>query len=318
MSVQEDILTQIKAYETIIIHRHQRPDPDAVGSQVGLAELLRASFPDKKIYQVGGPTEGLDYLAEMQEIDEITYQGALVIVTDTANAPRISDDRFDLGAKLIKIDHHPNDEPYGDLMWVQDEASSCSEIIADFWQLFPEELYMTKEAARLLYAGIVGDTGRFLYPSSSSHTLRIAADLIDFGFDYASLNRQIEQISSNVARLSGYVYQNLQMDQTGAARVTFDTEMLKEFGVSDAQTSGVVPLPGAIEGVLAWAVFVQQPEGYYRVRMRSKGPAINEIAKRYHGGGHALASGANVKDLDQAQELYEEIQKVCKNYMTNN
>jgi len=314
MSVQEDILAQIKDYGTIIIHRHQRPDPDAIGSQVGLAELLRASFPNKQIYQVGGPTEGLDYLAEMQKIDEAAYQEALVIVTDTANAPRISDDRYNLGAKLIKIDHHPNDEPYGDFIWVQDEASSCSEIIADFWQLFPDELRMTKEAARLLYAGIVGDTGRFLYPSTSSHTLRIAADLIDYGFDYAGLNRQIEQISKNVARLSGYVYQNLQVDESGAARVTFDNEMLAEFGVSDAQTSGVVPLPGMIEGVLAWAIFVQQPEGYYRVRMRSKGPAINEIAKRYHGGGHALASGANVKDLEQAQELYEEVKELCKNY----
>ncbi|MDN6113432.1 MAG: bifunctional oligoribonuclease/PAP phosphatase NrnA, partial [Tetragenococcus halophilus] len=216
--------------------------------------------------------------------------------------------------KLIKIDHHPNDEPYGDLMWVQDNASSCSEIIADFWEMFKEELHMTKDAARLLYAGIVGDTGRFLYPASSSHTLRIAADLIDFGFDYAGLNRRIEEISSNVARLSGYVYQNLQMDKTGAARVTFSTEMLDEFGVSDAQTSGVVPLPGAIEGVLAWAIFVQQKEGYYRVRMRSKGPAINEIAKRYHGGGHALASGANVADLEQAQKLYEELQKACLDF----
>ncbi|MDN6639627.1 MAG: bifunctional oligoribonuclease/PAP phosphatase NrnA [Tetragenococcus sp.] len=314
MSVQADILAEIKAYETIIIHRHQRPDPDAIGSQVGLAELLRASFPEKKVYQVGGPAEGLDYLAQMQEIPDSTYQGALVIVTDTANAPRISDDRFHLGDKLIKIDHHPNEEPYGDFMWVQDQASSCSEIIADFWQLFPEELHMTKNAARLLYAGIVGDTGRFLYPSSSSHTLRMAADLIDFEFDYSGLNRQIEQISSNVARLSGYVYQNLEMDESGAARVTFSTEMLKEFGVSDAQTSGVVPLPGAIEGVLAWAIFVQQPEGYYRVRMRSKGPAINEIAKRYHGGGHALASGANASDLAEAQKLYEELQKVCSDF----
>ncbi|GMA06892.1 oligoribonuclease [Tetragenococcus halophilus subsp. flandriensis] len=317
MSAQEDILAEIKAFDTIIIHRHQRPDPDALGSQVGLAELLRASFPAKNIYQVGGPSEGLEYLADMQTIDDATYQNALVIVTDTANAPRISDDRYNLGAKLIKIDHHPNDEPYGDLMWVEDKASSCSEIIADFWKMFQEELHMTKDAARLLYAGIVGDTGRFLYPASSSHTLRIAADLIDFGFDYAGLNRQIEQISSNVARLSGYVYQNLQMDETGAARVTFSTEMLDEFGVSDAQTSGVVPLPGAIEGVLAWAIFVQQKEGYYRVRMRSKGPAINEIAKRYNGGGHALASGANVADLAQAQELYEELQKVCLDFTKN-
>src|SRR5699024_7840147 len=140
----------------------------------------------------------------MQEIDDTLYRHALVIVTDTANAPRVSDERYALGEKIIKIDHHPNDEPYGDLLWVNDQASSCSEIIADFWQLFPDELKMTQNAARLLYAGIVGDTGRFLYPSTSAHTLQIAAALIEFGFDHAGLNRRIEQVSKNVARLSGY------------------------------------------------------------------------------------------------------------------
>ena len=111
MRIENQILATIKAYETIIIHRHQRPDPDALGSQVGLAEIIRASFPDKFVYQVGGPIDGLDFLATMQPITDETYEGALVIVTDTANTPRISDDRYLLGDKLIKIDHHPNDEP---------------------------------------------------------------------------------------------------------------------------------------------------------------------------------------------------------------
>lgn len=101
----------------------------------------------------------------MDVITDDVYRGALVIVTDTANAPRISDARFSLGDQLIKIDHHPNDEPYGDLVWVNTNASSCSEIIVDFWQQHLAELTMTDNAARLLYAGIVGDTGRFLYPS---------------------------------------------------------------------------------------------------------------------------------------------------------
>lgn len=161
MDVVKEIMAAVKQYETIIIHRHQRPDPDAIGSQVGLAELLRASFPEKNIYQVGGPVEGLEFLAEMDVITDDVYRGALVIVTDTANAPRISDARFSLGDQLIKIDHHPNDEPYGDLVWVNTNASSCSEIIVDFWQQHLAELTMTDNAARLLYAGIVGDTGRF-------------------------------------------------------------------------------------------------------------------------------------------------------------
>lgn len=314
MKVQEEILATIKAFDRIIIHRHQRPDPDALGSQVGLAEILRASFPKKEIYQVGGPVEGLDYLALMQTIPDDLYKGALVIVTDTANAPRVSDQRYDQGAKLIKIDHHPNDEPYGELVWVNTKASSCSEMIVSFWQMFQNELTMTQEAARLLYAGIVGDTGRFLYPATTATTLRLAAELLDYGFDAAKINRQLDQVSRSVARLSGYVYENIEIDEIGAGKVILSQELQQRFGVVDSETSAVVSLPGKIDEVLAWAIFVEQPEGYYRVRMRSKGPVINEIAKRHHGGGHPLASGANAKDLEEVALIYQEIQAAIKEF----
>ena len=312
MKVQEEILATIKAFDRIIIHRHQRPDPDALGSQVGLAEILRASFPEKEIYQVGGPVEGLDYLALMQTIPDDLYKGALVIVTDTANAPRVSDQRYDQGAKLIKIDHHPNDEPYGELVWVNTKASSCSEMIVSFWQMFQNELTMTQEAARLLYAGIVGDTGRFLYPATTATTLRLAAELLDYGFDAPKINRQLDQVSRSVARLSGYVYENIEIDEIGAGKVILSQDLQQRFGVVDSETSAVVSLPGKIDEVMAWAIFVEQPEGYYRVRMRSKGPVINEIAKRHHGGGHPLASGANAKDLEEVALIYQEIQAAIK------
>ncbi|MFB8622948.1 DHH family phosphoesterase [Enterococcus casseliflavus] len=314
MKVQEEILATIKTFDRIIIHRHQRPDPDALGSQVGMAEILRASFPKKEIYQVGGPVEGLDYLALMQTIPDDLYKGALVIVTDTANAPRVSDQRYDQGAKLIKIDHHPNDEPYGELVWVNTKASSCSEMIVSFWQMFQNELTMTQEAARLLYAGIVGDTGRFLYPATTATTLRLAAELLDYGFDAPKINRQLDQVSRSVARLSGYVYENIEIDEIGAGKVILSQELQQRFGVVDSETSAVVSLPGKIDEVMAWAIFVEQPEGYYRVRMRSKGPVINEIAKRHHGGGHPLASGANAKDLEEVAVIYQEIQAAIKEF----
>lgn len=318
MNIQLEIIETIETYSKIIIHRHMRPDPDALGSQVGLAELLRASYPDKEIYQVGGPVEGLAFLAEMQEVSDDMYQGALVIVTDTANAPRVSDQRFSIGQKVIKIDHHPNDEPYGDLVWVDTNASSCSEMIAAFWQLFPNRLQMTSNAARLLYGGIVGDTGRFLYPATSSTTLSLAAKLRTFNFDASKLNRQISQMPLKVARLSGYVYEQIDADKNGAAKVIFSKELMAQYGVSDSETASVVSLPGNIEEILAWAIFVQQPDGSYRVRLRSKGPIINELAKQHRGGGHPLASGANAADLAEVQEIYQEIQALCQSYMAEN
>ncbi|MDT2650618.1 bifunctional oligoribonuclease/PAP phosphatase NrnA [Enterococcus hirae] len=314
MTVQSEILAEIKTYDRIIIHRHQRPDPDALGSQVGLAKILRATFPQKEIYQVGETVEGLRFLAEMQIVDDQVYEGALVIVTDTANAPRISDDRFKLGEKLIKIDHHPNDEPYGDLVWVDTKASSCSEMITEFALMFPNELTLNTSAARLLYAGIVGDTGRFLYPATTARTLEIAADLRRYPFDASALNREIEQMPMKVAKLSGYLYQNIQVDENGAGKVILSQELLSQYGIDDSETAAVVSLPGVIDEVLAWGIFVQQPEGYYRVRLRSKGPIINELAKKHHGGGHPLASGASAKDLAEVAEIYDEIKEICHAY----
>ena len=314
MTVQQEIVDTIKKYDKIIIHRHLRPDPDALGSQVGLAELLRESFPEKEIRQVGETIEGLRFLAEMQEVEDVFYQGALVIVTDTANSPRISDQRYQLAEKLIKIDHHPNDDPYGDLVWVNTKASSCSEMIAEFALMFPESLKMNVKAARLLYAGIVGDTGRFLYPSTTSRTLEIASILRNYPFDASALNREIEQMPMKVAKLSGYLYQNIQVDENGAGRIILPQEILDKYGIDDSETASIVSLPGVIDEVLAWGIFVQQPSGHYRVRLRSKGPIINELAKRHHGGGHPLASGANAKDLAEVEEIYKEIQDICQSY----
>ncbi|AQP53497.1 DHH family phosphoesterase [Vagococcus penaei] len=314
MQITKDILEKIKTYQTIMIHRHQSPDPDALGSQGGLATILRATFPEKNIYCIGGPVNDLDYLITMDSVSDDLYQNALVITTDTANAPRISGDQYNLGKELIKIDHHPNDEPYGDLAWVNTKASSTSEMIYDFYHEHQTELQMTDEAARLLYAGIVGDTGRFLYPATTSHTLWVASNLLTYNFDAASLNRTMDEISLKVARMTGYVTENLVIDENGAAMILLTQEILDEFDMVDSETPALISVPGKIQGVRAWGIFVAQPEGFYRVRLRSKGPVINEIAKRHNGGGHVLASGANAKDLAEVEEIYQEIQAVVREF----
>ncbi|HCM89209.1 MULTISPECIES: bifunctional oligoribonuclease/PAP phosphatase NrnA [Vagococcus] len=312
MEITKKIIDKIKAYEKIMIHRHQSPDPDALGSQGGLAEILRASFPEKEIYVVGGPVNDLSYLITMDDVSDEMYQGALVISTDTANAPRISGEQYKLGDYLIKIDHHPNDEPYGDLSWISTEASSTSEMIYDFFSYHQDELKMTDEAARLLYAGIVGDTGRFMYPATTSHTLLVASKLREYPFDASKLNRQIDEISVKIARLSGYVTENIQVDENGAAMVLLTQEILDKFDVVDSETPAIISVPGRIKDIQAWGIFVAQPEGTYRVRLRSKGPIINTIAKRHDGGGHPLASGANAQNLDEVKVIYEEIQAAVK------
>lgn len=308
MQIYHDILKKIKEYDTIIIHRHMRPDPDALGSQVGLKQLLQHNFPEKTVKAVGYDEPTLTWLATMDQVADSDYEGALVIVCDTANRPRIDDDRYNKGDFLIKIDHHPNDDVYGDLSWVDTTSSSASELITLF--AVENHLELNDYAAKLLYAGIVGDTGRFLYPATSQRTFQMASFLRGYDFDFAGLARQMDSVDFKIAKLQGYVYDHLEVDENGAARVILTQEVMKRFDVTDAETSAIVGAPGRIRGVESWGIFVEQADGHYRVRLRSKFHKINDIAKRHDGGGHPLASGANSYSLDENEQIYQELKEL--------
>ena len=311
MEICHQILEQIKKYDTIIIHRHMRADPDALGSQVGLKELLQYNFPDKKIKVVGYDLPTLTWLAKMDEIEDHEFEGALAIICDTANTARIDDKRYLNAETIIKIDHHPNDEEYGDLVWVDTTSSSASEMVA----IFAEEtnLKLSDQAAYLLSAGIIGDTGRFLFPATSARTLRIASQLREYDFDYAKLTRHMDTISYKIARLQGYIYDHLEVDENGAARVIRTKEILKKYDVTDAETAAIVGAPGRIDTVSLWGIFVEQADGHYRVRLRSKFVPINGVAKEHDGGGHPLASGANSYSLEENELIYQKLKNLLKN-----
>lgn len=301
----ETILKTIESYSTIIIHRHQNPDPDALGSQNGLKEILKTNFPDKEIYAVGYDEPSLAWMASMDQVEDSSYDQALVIVTDTANTPRIDDDRYPSGQFLIKIDHHPNDDSYGDLLYVDTTASSASEIITEF--ALTTGLKLSDEAARLLYAGIIGDTGRFLYPATSSKTLQLAAKLRAYDFDFGALGRQMDTFPFKMAKLQAYIYDQMEVSDNGVARVFLTQDTLQKFDVTEAESSALVGAPGRIDSIQSWAIFVQKEDGSYRVRLRSKTQPINEIAKRHEGGGHPLASGANSYSQEEHDQIFQEL-----------
>jgi phosphoesterase RecJ-like protein len=310
--MKEQILAAIEQYETIIVHRHVRPDPDAYGSQCGLTEMLKESFPSKKIYAVGEEDPSLQFLRRLDVIDDDTYNGALVIVCDTANDERICDRRYSLGDKLIKIDHHPNDDPYGDIVWVDTTASSCSELIYEFY-LFGKDkgLRINDQAARLLYAGIVGDTGRFLYPSTTDKTFAYAGELIHYNFSRTELYDHLYELDAHIVKLNGYILQNFELRENGVASVKLPKKLLGEFGAYPREASQLVGILGDVKGIKAWVFFIEE-EDQIRVRLRSKGPVINVVAKKFNGGGHPLASGASIYSWEDAELVINELSKVCE------
>lgn len=311
--MKKQIIETIEQYDKIIILRHVRPDPDAYGSQMGLQEIIMKNYPEKIVYAAGEHDDTLTYLATPDQIGRETYKDALVIVTDTGNTERIDGDAYTEGALLMKIDHHPDMDPYGDVKWVDTDASSTSEMIIDLFE-YGKEHYdweMTNSAARLLFAGIVGDTGRFMYPSTTVKTFQRASELLKYEFDRPQLFAGMYEVDRKVLHLQGYLYQNFKMDEYGAAYIKIDRNILNQFDVTPSEASQLVSSLGDVKGISAWAIMIEE-EDLIRVRLRSKETVINKLAAEYGGGGHPLAAGASVYSWEEADELISKLQQLCR------
>ncbi|MCI2254321.1 bifunctional oligoribonuclease/PAP phosphatase NrnA [Domibacillus sp. PGB-M46] len=307
--MKQQIIDKIKEYDTIILHRHVRPDPDAYGSQGGLAEIIRATFPEKNVYTVGAEEQTLSFMRRLDQIEDSVYENALVIVCDTANQARVCDQRFKLGKEVIKIDHHPNEDPYGDLLWVEEDAAACSQMIYELFKTSGGQLKINDEAARLLYAGIVSDTGRFLYPSTTIETMQCAGELMQYAFDRQELFNHLYEKDAHVLKLEGYILQHFVMDESGVAEVRLTKELLKQFRATQAETSLLVSILSGVKGIKAWVFFIEE-EDQIRVRFRSKGPVINGLAMKHGGGGHALAAGASVYSWEEADQVIADLKNL--------
>lgn len=310
--MKRQIIDTIEAYDQIIIHRHVRPDPDAYGSQIGLKELILHNYPHKKVYASGEHEPSLSYLGTQDKVTKEMYEGALVIITDTANTERIDGESYQEGALLMKIDHHPDADPYGDVKWVDTNASSTSEMITALFEYGQREKgwQLNDNGARLLFAGIVGDTGRFMYPSATVKTFERASQLIKYNFNREELFAGMYEVERKVLHLQGYMYQNYEMDENGAAYIKLDQETLALFNIEPSETSQLVGSLGEVKGIRAWTTFIEE-EDQIRVRLRSKGPIINGLAAEYGGGGHPLAAGATVHSWAEADELIGKLKQIC-------
>lgn len=307
----------LEDHQTVIIHRHVRPDPDAIGSQLGLAELIKQGDPNKRVLAAGSQSAGLSWLGEMDPVSREDYQDALVIVVDTANQERIDGKDYQQGAALVKIDHHLLVDDYGEVRLLQDEASSTAEIITYLALALKDHLPLNQKASQLLYAGIVGDTGRFQFSNTTSQTFEMVAELMKMGIDAVGVNRQMSEIDFATLQFEAYMVDQMQVHERGVASIRILLEDIQRFGLTDEDTNGITNLPGRVKGILSWVIFIEQASNSmkYRARIRSKGPAINQLAAQYQGGGHAMASGAKVQDEAEGLALIADLVKTNQAYL---
>ncbi len=302
-------MEKIEQFETVILHRHERPDPDALGSQLGFAHIMKECLPEKNVYVVGEEEPSLAFLGEMDTISDHEYKEAVVIVCDTANTERIDDKRYRQGKYLIKIDHHPDEEPYGDLNWVDPSFSSTSEMIVELVE--QAGLQLDSESALLLYAGIVGDTGRFRYSNTTADTLRRASLLVKQSFDQNTFYSNLHKKDLKITRLQGYVLQHFSVIENRVGVMRLTKEDLDRFQVTSTESSQLVNTFSDVEGLKVWVFFVED-EDKIRVRLRSKGPVINTIAAEHNGGGHPMAAGATAYSWQETEDIVRKLVTVSK------
>lgn len=316
----QQILDKIKAYDTIIISRHVRPDGDAIGSSRGLAGILRASFPDKKIYvQSDDSSQYLAFLGPDDEpIPDSVYSEALLIITDTANLDRVSNSKYNLAKEIIKIDHHINREPYGTIYWVEDWRSSASEMIAYFYKTFKKELKLDKETATYIYTGMVTDSGRFRYEATTGDTLRLAGMLLDLGVDIDTLYAHLYLEDYDQLKFQAYVLQNMKITPHGLVHLHVDKAMQEQFHLTTEQASEAISYLKYIKGCISQLAFIDMPDGSIRVRLRSRFMPINELAEKHNGGGHEFTCGATLYDVADIDVMLQEGDEMLAKYKSTN
>ena len=318
-SIKREILDKIKEYDSIVIGRHIRPDGDAIGSSRGLRRIIELTYPEKKVYLSN--TDTSDYLSflgsENPPVSNETIRSSLAILLDTATADRLSNPRLFNAAELIKIDHHIKCEDFKGIEWIEDYRSSVSEMIADFYETFRDELKLDATGARCIYTGIVTDSGRFSYSSTSPETLRLAALMLSFGFDIEELQAHLDLKEYSFYRFRTALFHRIKRTSSGLLWVYVDEEFQKKWKLTRENASESVSFLSGVKGSICWLAFIDNGDGTIRVRLRSRFMTVNELASRYHGGGHDRASGATCYSKEEMMSLVEEADKAVMEYKAN-
>ena len=306
--MNKEIFNVIKKYDKIMIFRHEFADPDALGSQFGLKELILDNFANKEVYALGANVKSLNGLLfpMMDECSDDIIKESLVIVLDTANTQRIDDKRYQIGKEIIKIDHHPSIEAYGKYNYIDESICATSFFIARF--AYALELKMSEVSATYLYAGLVGDTGRFLHNNTTARVFEMAAALIRSGARIKDVYDALYSRSIAEVKLTGYILENFKIVKPGLAYYLLEEADYLALGVTFDKAKEYVNTLADIEGIKIWvSATFNATTGFYHLSVRSKDITINDVAQRFGGGGHKHAAGIKTSSLERFNLILNEL-----------
>lgn len=311
----EKVKKLIEKYDTIIIHRHTRPDMDAIGSQVGLMHLIKANYPEKEVYVVGDENDFM-YQAKMDKINDSKYQNALAIIIDVAVSNLVSDDRYNLAKEILIIDHHRNDTDINcSYFYQKSDFTSACEMVSELarklkWQV-------NSDASTYIYGGMVTDTGRFQFINNenASRVFENASFITKFNPDISSMYEFLytEKLEK---RLVKQKFSNFSLTKHNVAYRKNTHDIIEESGLTVFNVSrGMVNLMAGIEEVPIWVSFTEDKENnVILAEIRSRNIIVVDIAKKYGGGGHNFACGASLKNWDEVDLMLNDLDERGKEY----
>ena len=309
--VIKKIYKKIKKYNTIVIARHIGPDPDAVCSQIALRDTIKATFPSKNVYAVGMSVSRFKSFGTLDKINEEELDNPLLIVLDVPNISRIDGITFSRYKEVIKIDHHPYEDKMGDTELVDTTSCSVAQLIGEL--VLNTRLKLTKEVAENIFLGIVSDSDRFLLQYTTAKTFKIVNQIIEkTNLDFTNLYVRLYERPLNEIRFQGYLAQNLITTENGLAYIKITSDDIKNFGVDSSTASNMINNFNYIKEIKVWTfITYDQKSTMYKVNIRSRNVVINDIAAKYHGGGHKFASGVRTTNEADIDNLIKDLDERC-------
>ena len=309
----KEILKLIKKYDTITIFGHINPDGDCFGSSLGLRDLLRLNFPKKKIYSLAGNLPQFNKrFGKPDEVSDDVVKNSLAILIDVSETERVSDQRVTTAKQIIKIDHHIESKPFYGIKWVDEDSIACCQMIAEF--AFTCKLKMNKLIAEYCYLGICTDSGRFRYAPTNSKTHRIVAKLLDLGVETYSIFQILYLSDEAYVKYQALLVSKFKRTKHNVVYCCADVSDYEQFNLKFEQISKNVNVIGNIKGCPIWVLFTRSPENFIRVEFRSVSLNVQQVAKKYGGGGHLHAAGArleNQTDFSLAMKIVEDLDKLA-------
>lgn len=318
MNIYKAIWKKIKENNKIIITSHIRADGDCVGCAIGLREIIKATYPQKDVRALYENLDYLDYLGKSDKAEDSEFPASLIISVDNSNIGRANDIRAKNGKEIIKIDHHPNTEPFGnEINFVDENKCACAEMIFDLY-LMNRRAVISILGLEALFTGIVTDSGRFKYPGVTGATLEKVGMMYDMGLDGNKILNLLDEVTMEELRFKGFVLSNMETTEHGVLYIKIKPTDREKYNVAFDDASNMVNSMAGVKGSPIWVLFNEDKPDAIRCRVRSIGIPINDVCFKFGGGGHENAGGIVVKDYAGVDAILHDLDEKIIDINTKN